>query len=91
MVLTLGDAREATASISKTLNPEWNSTFEFPITGVEGLVLEAVCWDKDRFRKDYMGELDIPLEEVFTGADRLMPEVIELSPAVFFPLTTDGR
>lgn len=79
MVLILGDARETTASIPKTLNPEWNSTFEFSITGVEGLVLEGVCWDKDRFRKDYMGELDIPLEEVFTGPDRLMAEVYRLS------------
>ena len=27
LVLTLGDAKEATSVISKTLNPEWNQTF----------------------------------------------------------------
>ncbi|KAF2103976.1 hypothetical protein NA57DRAFT_30331 [Rhizodiscina lignyota] len=75
LVVTLGDAKEATSSISKTLNPEWNSTFELPIVGTDGLVLEAVCWDKDRFsRRDYMGEFDVALEEVFTSADMLAPE-----------------
>lgn len=32
---------------------------------VSSLVLDAVCWDKDRFGKDYMGEFDVALEEVF--------------------------
>lgn len=75
MVLMVGDAREATSHLPKTLNPEWNETFEFPITGEEGLILHGICWDKDRFKKDYMGELEILLEEVFTSADRLTPEV----------------
>ncbi|KAF2398677.1 hypothetical protein EJ06DRAFT_557888 [Trichodelitschia bisporula] len=66
LVLTLGDAKEATSTINKTLNPEWNQTFELPIVGVQSLVLEAVCWDKDRFGKDYMGELDVAVEELFT-------------------------
>lgn len=35
---------------------------------MNSLVLDAVCWDKDRFGKDYMGELDVALEEAF--ADR---------------------
>lgn len=61
----LGDAREATSCIQKTLNPEWNQTFELPITGVEALVLECCCWDKDRFGKDYMGELEIPIDDLF--------------------------
>jgi phosphatidylserine decarboxylase len=76
LVLTLGDAKEATPSIPKTLNPEWNITFEMPFAGLEGMVLEAVCWDKDKFsRKDYMGEFDVVLEELFTSADSLTLEV----------------
>jgi len=67
IVVTLGGAREATSSIPKTLNPEWNQTFELPVEGIEGLLLEAVCWDKDRFKKDYMGEFDIPLEDIFAN------------------------
>ncbi|KAF1989938.1 hypothetical protein K402DRAFT_418046 [Aulographum hederae CBS 113979] len=67
LVLTLGDAREATSTINKTLNPEWNQTIELPITGISSMILEAVCWDKDRFGKDYMGEFDTTLEDVFAN------------------------
>ncbi|KAE8366141.1 phosphatidylserine decarboxylase-domain-containing protein [Aspergillus caelatus] len=63
LVVTLGDARQSTPTIPKTLNPEWNVTFEMPIVGVP--LLECICWDHDRFGKDYMGEFDIPLEEIF--------------------------
>lgn len=49
--------------ISKTLNPEWNVSFEMPVVGVP--LLECICWDHDRFGKDYMGEFDIALEDIF--------------------------
>lgn len=35
-----------------------------PIMGVP--LLEAICWDHDRFGKDYLGEFDIALEDIFT-------------------------
>lgn len=34
-----------------------------PVVGVP--LLECICWDHDRFGKDYMGEFDIPLEDIF--------------------------
>lgn len=49
----------------KTLNPEWNAIEELPISSVQSLVLDVICWDKDRFGKDYMGEFDLALEEIF--------------------------
>ncbi|KAL2033109.1 hypothetical protein VTO58DRAFT_106281 [Aureobasidium pullulans] len=67
LVITLGDAREATSVIDKTLNPKWNQTFDLPISGISSLLLEGVCWDKDRFSKDYMGEFDVALEDIFTN------------------------
>jgi phosphatidylserine decarboxylase len=67
LVLTLGDAKEATSVISKTLNPEWNQPIELPINGIHSLVLEVCCWDKDRFGKDYMGEFDVLVEEIFAN------------------------
>ena len=67
LVLTLGDAKEATIVISKTLNPEWNQTFELPVLTADSALLEAVCWDKDRFRNDYMGEFDVVLEDIFAS------------------------
>lgn len=64
----MGDAREATPPINKTLNPEWNTTLDFPILGLQSMLLEACCWDKDRFGKDYMGEFDVILEDIFQNA-----------------------
>ena len=79
LVLTLGDSKEATSVVSKTLNPEWNQTFEFPVLTADSALLEVICWDKDRFKKDYMGEFDIVLEELFpvsagTAGGVTMPE-----------------
>ncbi|KAF2209724.1 hypothetical protein CERZMDRAFT_69855 [Cercospora zeae-maydis SCOH1-5] len=73
LVLTLGDHKEATSVVNKSLKPEWNQTFSFPVTSPDSALLEAVCWDKDRFRNDYMGEFDIVLEEVF-AAGKIDPE-----------------
>ncbi|KAJ5197792.1 Phosphatidylserine decarboxylase-related protein [Penicillium cinerascens] len=63
LVVTLGDARQSTPTIPKTLNPEWNVSFEMPVVGVP--LLECICWDHDRFGKDYLGEFDIALEDIF--------------------------
>jgi phosphatidylserine decarboxylase len=67
LVLTLGDTTQSTPTIMKTLNPEWNVSFDLPITGVQSLLLEATCWDKDRFGKDYLGEFDVALEDIFAN------------------------
>lgn len=67
LVLSLGDTKHATPTIDKTLNPEWNTALDLPITGQDSLLLEACCWDKDRFGKDYMGEFDVILEDIFTN------------------------
>ncbi|KAL8710900.1 MAG: hypothetical protein Q9225_007209 [Loekoesia sp. 1 TL-2023] len=65
LVVTLGDAKESTPIISKSLNPEWNVSFDLPVIGIQSLLLEAVCWDKDRMGKDYLGEFDVALEDIF--------------------------
>ncbi|KAF5011398.1 hypothetical protein FDECE_2461 [Fusarium decemcellulare] len=67
IVLSLGDARVVTHDVPKTLNPEWNVTEEISLTSVQNLVLDVICWDKDRFGKDYMGEFDLALEEIFNN------------------------
>ncbi|KAL7784383.1 putative phosphatidylserine decarboxylase [Trichoderma ceciliae] len=65
LVVTLGDSRVVTHSVPKTLNPEWNVIEELPVSSVQSLVLDVICWDKDRFGKDYLGEFDLALEEIF--------------------------
>lgn len=42
---------------------------ELPIVGVQCLVLEVACWDKDRIGKDYMGEVDVPMEDIFSNGN----------------------
>ena len=32
-------------------------------------MLECICWDHDRFGKDYLGEFDIPLEDIFAEGE----------------------
>ncbi|KAK3360116.1 phosphatidylserine decarboxylase-domain-containing protein [Lasiosphaeria hispida] len=79
LVLTLADAKHITHSVSKTLNPEWNERAHLPINGVQSLLLDVCCWDKDRFGKDYLGEFDLGLEDIF--ADEKTEQ-----PPMWFPL-----
>ncbi|KAL4980796.1 phosphatidylserine decarboxylase-domain-containing protein [Aspergillus desertorum] len=67
LIVTLGEARQSTPTIFKTLNPEWNVSFEMPVVGVP--LLECICWDHDRFGKDYLGEFDIALEDIFADGE----------------------
>jgi phosphatidylserine decarboxylase len=69
LVLTLGDSKEATSVVAKSLSPEWNQTFHFNINSPDSALLEAVCWDKDRFKNDYMGEFDVVLEDIFASGN----------------------
>ncbi|KAI1641273.1 phosphatidylserine decarboxylase-domain-containing protein [Biscogniauxia mediterranea] len=65
--LTCGETKFVTHCVPKTLNPEWNVVCTIPITGVDNLLLDGICWDKDRFGKDYLGEFDLALEEIFSN------------------------
>ncbi|KAI1293889.1 phosphatidylserine decarboxylase-domain-containing protein [Xylaria venustula] len=65
--LSCGETKFTTHCVQKTLNPEWNVVCTFPIASVDNLLLDCHCWDKDRFGKDYMGEFDLALEEIFAN------------------------
>ncbi|KAF5025237.1 hypothetical protein F66182_2703 [Fusarium sp. NRRL 66182] len=65
LVVSSGESRIVTNDVPKTLNPEWNVTEEIALTSVQNLMVEIICWDKDRFGKDYMGEFNLALEEIF--------------------------
>jgi phosphatidylserine decarboxylase len=67
LVLTYNDQKFSTQTIPKTVNPNWNALFDITITeGAESALLEAICWDRDRFRKEYLGEFSLPIFELFT-------------------------
>ncbi|KAI1128870.1 phosphatidylserine decarboxylase-domain-containing protein [Nemania abortiva] len=65
--LSCGETKFTTHCVQKTLNPEWNVICTIPITSVDNLLLDCHCWDKDRFSKDYLGEFDLALEEIFSN------------------------
>ncbi|RYC65071.1 hypothetical protein CHU98_g1165 [Xylaria longipes] len=65
--LSCGETKFTTHCVPKTLNPEWNVICTIPIAGVDNLLLDCNCWDKDRFGKDYLGEFDLALEEIFAN------------------------
>ncbi|KAI0073153.1 hypothetical protein K474DRAFT_1686324 [Panus rudis PR-1116 ss-1] len=71
VVVTVLGKHQETPAVKRTLNPSWNAkdaTFEFPLylSLADRLgVLELVIWDKDFIKKDYIGEVSIPLEDWF--------------------------
>lgn len=71
MVVSVLSKRQQTPVLKRTLNPEYppkDATFDFPIylSLAEKLgVLELIIWDKDVLKKEYMGEVSIPLEDWF--------------------------
>ena len=86
-MVNLGTAKQSTPSISKTLNPEWKTSFEMPLGEVP--LVECVCWDKDRWGKDYMGEFDIAVEDIFANG-QLQQEVCMSLSSDFQLILTSG-
>ncbi|CED83095.1 Phosphatidylserine decarboxylase [Phaffia rhodozyma] len=71
VVMTLVPNRQTTPVVKKTLDPVFpsnESTFDFPIYGsvIDRLgALEAVVWDKDILRKEYLGETALQVQHWF--------------------------
>ncbi|KAL7419358.1 phosphatidylserine decarboxylase [Cryptotrichosporon argae] len=80
--------RHSTPVIKRTLDPVFpaqQSTFDFPLyLSLAGVVggrgLEGVVWDKDLMRKEYMGELVVPVTKWFgEGPARLWADDLPTS------------
>ncbi|KAF8994050.1 phosphatidylserine decarboxylase-domain-containing protein [Cyathus striatus] len=76
VTLTLLTTRYQTPVEKKTVNPVYSpseATFDFPVylSLADRLgAIELVVWDKDTFsRKDYLGELALPLEQWFARGE----------------------
>ncbi|XP_020336306.1 multiple C2 and transmembrane domain-containing protein 2 [Oncorhynchus kisutch] len=66
-VLELGNSRLQTHTIYKTLNPEWNKVFTFPVKDIHD-VLELKVFDEDGDKApDFLGRVAIPLLSVQNG------------------------
>ncbi|XP_050005084.1 multiple C2 and transmembrane domain-containing protein 2 isoform X1 [Alexandromys fortis] len=66
-LLELGNDRLQTHTIYKTLNPEWNKVFTFPIKDIHD-VLEVTVFDEDGDKApDFLGKVAIPLLSIRDG------------------------
>ncbi|CAG8504841.1 4575_t:CDS:2 [Diversispora eburnea] len=65
-VIRVANKKHETAVIKKTLNPVWNTSFDIRISeqNVPPHVTVTV-WDEDRFGRDFLGEVTIPIKQVF--------------------------
>ena len=77
VVASLLGTKFQTPVAKRTLNPTYNpkdATFEFPIylSLADKLgVVELVVWDKDKLRKEYLGEVFQPIANWFNGGRAL--------------------
>ncbi|KXN64569.1 C2-domain-containing protein, partial [Conidiobolus coronatus NRRL 28638] len=66
VVIKVEGGRVQSGKQMKTLNPEWNEILDlvpdwsrFPTT------IKMVCWDWDRFGRDFMGEVKVSMKSLF--------------------------
>lgn len=60
-----------------------------PVVGVP--LLECICWDHDRFGKDYLGEFDIALEDLFTDGGIHQEVRVRIPKLVYLAIVADHR
>uniref|UniRef100_A0AAY4EY33 C2 domain-containing protein n=1 Tax=Denticeps clupeoides TaxID=299321 RepID=A0AAY4EY33_9TELE len=72
-VLELGNDRLQTHTIYKTLNPEWNKVFTFPVKDIHD-ALEITVFDEDGDKApDFLGKISIPLLSIHNGQQITCP------------------
>jgi phosphatidylserine decarboxylase len=76
VVVSILNDRKQTPVVKRTLNPVYNpkdATFDFPIylsLADKIGVIEIVVWDKDLLKKEYLGEVSVPLDDWFIDKKR---------------------
>jgi len=59
----LGNQRFRTATIDKTVNPEWNRTFYFDISDLYECLTLSI-YDEDQNEDDFLGRLCLPIADM---------------------------
>lgn len=79
-MLSCGDFRFTTHTVHDSIDPDWDCWFDVPVRAGDE-ALDLVVWDRIRFNKDYLGEVSVPLKDLFIKG------VTEAAtPAQWFPL-----
>jgi phosphatidylserine decarboxylase len=71
-VLSCGGSIQQTQVVKKSIAPEWNTTFEIPLTKISPRRLASgllvTVYDKDRFKSSFIGRLHLSLLDLFEGS-----------------------
>lgn len=70
-VLSCGGSIQQTQVIKNSIAPEWNTTFEIPLTKISPRRLASgllvTVFDKDRFKSSFIGRLHLSPNDFFNG------------------------
>ncbi|KAM9765330.1 multiple C2 and transmembrane domain-containing protein 2-like isoform 1-T2 [Menidia menidia] len=72
-VLQLGNDRLQTHTVYKSLNPEWNQVFTFPIRDIHDALVVTLFDDDGDKAPDFLGKLAIPLLSIRRGQQIAFP------------------
>lgn len=64
--LQLGSTKAKSAVVYKNLNPSWHEEFFFNVDGSDE-ELVVVVWDEDRFSRDFLGQVKVPISDILTA------------------------
>ncbi|RUS35088.1 C2 domain-containing protein [Jimgerdemannia flammicorona] len=65
-VMRVNDKKYTTPVIYQTLNPEWNYTIDLKLNASRcPRFIHLTVWDKDTYGRDYLGEINIPIGNLF--------------------------
>ncbi|KAG0171780.1 Multiple C2 and transmembrane domain-containing protein 2 [Apophysomyces sp. BC1034] len=65
-VARVNGKKYTTKVIKQTLDPIWDYAFEIPIQqGKLPTLISIAVWDKDTFGRDFLGEISIPVKNMF--------------------------
>lgn len=66
VIVRVNNKKLTTKTIAKTLNPVWNETMTFTFRDdMFPQFIQVVCWDADFISRDFMGQITIPMKELF--------------------------
>lgn len=87
--LQLGSTKAKSATVYKNLNPTWNEEYIFNVEGSDGELL-VVVWDEDRFSRDFLGQVKIPMSDILTAEKQTITRkwyTLQRSEKSKFPVT----
>ncbi|KAJ9060951.1 phosphatidylserine decarboxylase [Entomophthora muscae] len=72
IVVRLNNKKLNTKTVSETLNPIWNETLSFTFKDdMFPQFIQIICWDADFISRDFMGQITIPIKDLFDKSSGL--------------------